>query len=108
EKTGGKLASIIGRYYAMDRDKRWERVKKAYDLLVFGKGKSATDAVKSITESYAEGITDEFIEPITMTNSEGKPVATLEKDDIIIFFNFRTDRGRQLTEVLTQKNYEGF
>ena len=108
EKTGGKLASIIGRYYAMDRDKRWERVKKAYDLLVFGKGTASIDAVKSIEKSYAEGITDEFIEPIVMTTSEGKPVATIEKDDVVIFFNFRTDRGRQLTEVLTQKDYEKF
>ena len=106
--TGGKLASIIGRYYAMDRDKRWERVKKAYDLLRFGIGKPSTDAVKSIETSYAEGISDEFIEPIVMTTSEGKPVATIEKDDVVIFFNFRTDRGRQLTEVLTQKDYEGF
>ena len=108
EKTGGKLASIIGRYYAMDRDKRWERVKKAYDLLVFGKGKPSTNALKSIEESYADGITDEFIEPIVMTTSEGKPVATIEKDDVVIFFNFRTDRGRQLTEVLTQKDHESF
>ena len=108
EKTGGKLASIIGRYYAMDRDKRWERVKKAYDLLVFGKGKPSTNALKSIEESYADGITDEFIEPIVMTTSEGKPVATIEKNDVVIFFNFRTDRGRQLTEVLTQKDHESF
>ncbi|MAP79760.1 MAG: phosphoglycerate mutase (2,3-diphosphoglycerate-independent) [Aequorivita sp.] len=108
EKTGGRLASIIGRYYAMDRDKRWERVKKAYDLLRFGKGKPSKNAVKSIDNSYAEGITDEFIEPIVMTNSEGKPVATIDQDDVVIFFNFRTDRGRQLTEVLTQKDYESF
>ena len=108
EKTGGKLASIVGRYYAMDRDKRWERVKKVYDLLVFGKGKPSQDAVKSIEENYAEGITDEFIEPIVMTTSKGKPVATIEKDDVVIFFNFRTDRGRQLTEVLSQKDHEDF
>ncbi|MCG2418173.1 2,3-bisphosphoglycerate-independent phosphoglycerate mutase [Aequorivita sp. F47161] len=108
KNTGGKLASIIGRYYAMDRDKRWERVKKAYDLLRFGKGKPSKNAVKSIEASYAEGITDEFIEPITMTNPEGKPVATIDKDDVVIFFNFRTDRGRQLTEVLTQKDYEPY
>lgn len=107
-KTGGKLASIIGRYYAMDRDKRWERVKKTYDLLRFGIGKPSHDATKSIEESYAEGISDEFIEPIVITTTEGKPVATIEKDDVVIFFNFRTDRGRQLTEVLTQKDYEGF
>ncbi|CAM3515186.1 2,3-bisphosphoglycerate-independent phosphoglycerate mutase [Aequorivita lipolytica] len=108
EKTGGKLASIIGRYYAMDRDKRWERVKKAYDLLVFGKGKPSHNAVKSIGESYADGISDEFIEPIVMTTADGKPVANIEKDDVVIFFNFRTDRGRQITEVLTQKDHEIF
>ena len=102
--TNGKLASVIGRYYAMDRDKRWERVKKAYDLLVFGKGKTSTNAVQSIKDSYAENITDEFIEPIVLTENE-KPVATIEKDDVVIFFNFRTDRGRQLTEVLTQQDF---
>ncbi len=108
EKTGGKLASIIGRYFAMDRDKRWERVRKAYDLLVFGKGKPSQNAEKSIEESYAEGVSDEFLEPIVMTTSEGKPIATIQKDDVMIFFNFRTDRGRQLTEVLTQKDHEDF
>lgn len=108
DKTGGKLASIIGRYYGMDRDKRWERVKKAYDLLRFGIGKASQNAINSITESYAEGITDEFIEPIVMTNSENRPIATIEEDDVVVFFNFRTDRGRQLTEVLTQKDYEPF
>lgn len=106
EKTGGKLASIIGRYYAMDRDKRWERVKKTYDMLCFGIGKPSHNALKSIEESYTEGITDEFIEPIVMTTSEGKPIATIEKDDVVLFFNFRTDRGRQLTEVLTQKDHD--
>lgn len=108
EITGGKLASIIGRYYGMDRDKRWERVKKAYDLLVFGKGQPSKNAIKSIEESYAKGITDEFIEPITMTDLIGKPITTIDKDDVVIFFNFRTDRGRQLTEVLTQKDHETF
>lgn len=107
-KTGGKLATIIGRYFGMDRDRRWERVKKTYDLLRFGIGKPSHNAVKSIEESYAEGISDEFIEPIAMTTFEGKPVATIEKDDVVIFFNFRTDRGRQITEVLTQKDYEQF
>jgi len=102
--TNGKLASVIGRYFAMDRDKRWERVKKAYDLLVFGKGEKSTNAVQSIKDSYAENVTDEFIEPIVLTENE-KPVATIEKDDVVIFFNFRTDRGRQLTEVLTQKDF---
>ncbi len=108
EKTGGKLASIIGRYYAMDRDKRWERTRKAYDLLRFGTGKPSRNALESIEESYAAGITDEFIEPIAITNSEGKPLATINKDDVVIFFNFRTDRGRQLTEALTQKDFEAF
>ncbi len=108
KKTGGKLASIIGRYYAMDRDKRWERVRKAYDLLRFGKGKPSHNAIKSIEESYAEGITDEFIEPICMVSEDGSPIATIDKDDVVIFFNFRTDRGRQLTEALTQKDHEDF
>lgn len=106
--NNGKLASIIGRYYAMDRDRRWERVKKAYDLLCKGIGKPSTDAVKSIEESYKEGVTDEFINPIVMTNPDGTPVATIQNDDVVIFFNFRTDRGRQLTEVLTQKDYQEF
>jgi len=106
-QTTGKLASVIGRYYAMDRDKRWERVKKAYDLLVFGKGTHSTNAIKSIEASYAEGITDEFIEPIVLTENN-KPIATISENDVVIFFNFRTDRGRELTEVLTQKNYEDF
>lgn len=106
--TGAKLASIIGRYYAMDRDRRWERVKKTYDLLLFGKGSPSTDAVKSIAESYEMGVSDEFLEPICMVDFNGNPIATIEKDDVVIFFNFRTDRGRQLTEVLTQKNHEDF
>ena len=104
QKTNGKLASIIGRYYAMDRDKRWGRVKKAYDLLVFGKGQHSTNAVQSIKDSYAQNVTDEFIEPIVLTEND-KPVATIEKDDVVIFFNFRTDRGRQLTEALTQQDF---
>lgn len=97
-----QLASIIGRYYAMDRDRRWERVRLAYDLLVNGKGTPSLDAVKSVEESYAAGVTDEFIQPIVMTGTDGQPLATLQPDDVVIFFNFRTDRGRQLTEVLTQ------
>ena len=107
-KTGGKLASIIGRYYAMDRDKRWKRVKKTYDLLRFGTGKPSHNAIRSIEESYAAGITDEFIEPIVMTDDQNNPIALIEKDDVVIFFNFRTDRGRQLTEVLTQKDHKDF
>ncbi len=106
-QTGGKLASVIGRYYAMDRDKRWERVKKAYDLLVYGKGEATENAVESIAKSYDTGITDEFIEPIAVTRN-GIPLATLAENDVVIFFNFRTDRGRELTEVLTQKDHPEF
>ncbi len=105
--TTGKLASVIGRYYAMDRDKRWERVKKVYDLLVLGKGETSTDVIKSIEESYYKNITDEFIEPIVITENN-IPIVTIEKDDVIIFFNFRTDRGRQLTYVLTQQSFEDY
>jgi len=97
-----KLASIVGRYYAMDRDRRWERVKLAYDLLVHGLGIPSTNAVDSIQESYNAGETDEFIKPIVMTDENTNPVAVIEEDDVVIMFNFRTDRGRQLTEVLTQ------
>ncbi|MDH7445069.1 2,3-bisphosphoglycerate-independent phosphoglycerate mutase [Aquimarina sp. 2201CG14-23] len=97
----GKLASVVGRYYAMDRDKRWERVKLAYDLLVQGIGEASTDASESIQKNYDNNITDEFIKPIVMQEN-GVPVATIKKDDVIIFFNFRTDRGRELTEMLSQ------
>jgi len=100
--THVKLASIIGRYYAMDRDKRWERVKLAYDLIVNGAGTPSTNAVASIQEAYSEGITDEFIKPTIMTTDGTTPVAVIEPDDVVIFFNFRTDRGRELTEVLSQ------
>lgn len=100
-----KLASIIGRYYAMDRDKRWERVKKAYDLIVNGTGTHAKDAVQAIKDSYAKNITDEFIEPVVITDQDDHPTATIKEGDVVIFFNFRTDRGRQLTEVLTQKDH---
>ena len=102
-----KLASIIGRYYAMDRDKRWERVKKAYDLIVNGAGTHATDPVAAIKDSYSKNITDEFIEPIVIADKDDHPTATIKEGDVVIFFNFRTDRGRQLTEVLTQKDHPG-
>lgn len=107
ERSTGKLASVVGRYFAMDRDKRWERVKKAYDLLIFGKGSASTNASESILKSYAEGVTDEFIEPIVMTQN-GKPVTTISEGDVIIFFNFRTDRGRELTEVLSQQDHSEY
>lgn len=100
-----KLASVVGRYYAMDRDKRWERIAKAYHLLVEGKGIHSTDAVKSVEASYANNITDEFIEPIVMVDKDSHPIAKIAADDVVIFFNFRTDRGRELTQVLSQDNY---
>jgi len=100
-----RLASIVGRYYAMDRDKRWERVKEAYDLLVHGTGTSSQDAVASLEASYAQGVTDEFIKPIVMTDAQGAPVATLADGDVVVFFNFRTDRGRELTQVLSQEAF---
>lgn len=103
--TSVKLASVIGRYYAMDRDKRWERVKQAYDLLVHANGAHSKDAVKSIEENYANNVTDEFLPPIVMTNDNDEPLVTIKEGDVIIFFNFRTDRGRQLTEVLSQKDH---
>ena len=106
--TSVKLASVIGRYYGMDRDKRWERVKQAYDLVVLGTGTHSKDAVKSIKENYSQGITDEFLPPIVLTNDHDEPMATIKEGDVVIFFNFRTDRGRQLTEVLSQKDHLDF
>lgn len=103
--TSVKLASVIGRYYAMDRDKRWERVKLAYDLLVNGTGTPSRDIVQSMEESYANNSTDEFIDPLIMVDAEGKPRATIKENDVVIFFNFRTDRGRELTEALSQKDF---
>ena len=102
--TPVKIASVIGRYYAMDRDNRWERVKKAYDLLVKGEGKPASDLVKAVEESYQDGVTDEFILPIIHVNEKGQPIATIKPGDAVIFYNFRTDRGRELTKVLTQED----
>ena len=100
----GQVASVIGRYFAMDRDKRWERVQKAYDLLVHGKGTPSQDALASLQASYDAGVTDEFVEPIVMTEPNGQPLATIQPGDAVLFFNFRTDRGRQLTHVLTQQD----
>lgn len=105
QKTTGKLVSIIGRYYAMDRDKRWERVKLAYDLLVNGKGLKVKNFGKAIQESYDNNITDEFIKPIVKVDEKDKPVTTIKENDVVIYFNFRTDRGRELTQVLSQENF---
>ena len=101
-KSTGSLATIIGRYYAMDRDKRWERVKLAYELLVHGKGESFTSGTEAMQLSYDNNITDEFIMPLVAVGKDGKPVATLSDGDAVIFFNFRNDRAREITQVLTQ------
>ena len=108
KSTTGELASVTGRYYAMDRDNRWERVKLAYDALVNGIGEYSTNATANIQKSYDNKITDEFIKPIIMVDENNKPKASIKKDDVVIFFNFRTDRGRQLTEVLSQNNNEEY
>lgn len=106
--TSVKLATITGRYYAMDRDKRWERIKIAYDAIVNGIGIRTKNVLKTIQSSYEENISDEFIKPIIALNKNEQPVATIKEDDVVIFFNFRTDRGRQLTEALTQKDFHEF
>ena len=105
DKTTGKLASIIGRYYAMDRDKRWERVKLAYDLLVNGKGDKTTDPLTAVQQSYDSNTTDEFIKPIAVTDDQGKPLGVIREGDVVLCFNFRTDRGREITQVLTQEDF---
>lgn len=104
QKTGGQLATIVGRYYAMDRDKRWERVKLAYDLLVHGIGEKTTDPLDAIRRSYEKNVTDEFILPIAVQNANGK-VNTIQDGDVVVCFNFRTDRGRQITQALTQQDF---
>ena len=103
--TTGKIATVSGRYYAMDRDKRWERVKLAYDALVKGAGEKATDALAAIENSYAAGITDEFIKPTVIAGSDQLPLATIQDGDYALCFNFRTDRCREITEVLTQQDF---
>jgi 2,3-bisphosphoglycerate-independent phosphoglycerate mutase len=105
QKTTGKLASIIGRYYAMDRDKRWERVKLAYDVMVKGEGVKTSDALKAIQQSYDNNVTDEFIKPVVMVDQNQQPVGLIREGDVVLCFNFRTDRGREITEVLTQKDF---
>lgn len=102
ETNGGTIASIIGRYYAMDRDKRWERVKKAYDLMVYGTGTPITNPVAAMEASYAAGTTDEFIEPMVCVDEQGLPKGTIQEGDVVIFFNFRNDRAKELSIVFTQ------
>lgn len=107
-QTGGKIASVIGRYYAMDRDKRWERVKLAYDLLVKGIGEKSSNILETVKKSYEQGVTDEFLKPICATNADGNIVATIQEGDVVLCFNFRTDRGREITQVLTQTDFPDF
>lgn len=102
--SNGKIASLIGRYYGMDRDKRWERIKEAYDLFVHGKGEATKNVVDSIQKSYENNITDEFIKPIVVTDDFGKPIGNINENDVVICFNFRTDRLREMTIVLTQQD----
>lgn len=108
QQTTGKLASVIGRYYAMDRDKRWERVKLAYDVMVNGIGIETTDVISLIEKFYAEGISDEFLKPIVCLKDGHLPVATIDEEDVVFCFNFRTDRGREITEVLSQQDFPDF
>ena len=100
----GKIASVSGRYYAMDRDKRWERIKLAYDALVTGTGEKATDAIAAVENSYGKNVTDEFIKPTVIVAEDQKPLAVIKDGDVAICFNFRTDRCREITQVLTQIN----
>ncbi len=104
DQTTGAIATVIGRYYAMDRDKRWERIKLAYDALTAGKGHKTRDLNSAIESSYAEGTTDEFIKPIVQVDKEEAPLAKIEPGDVVICFNFRTDRCRQMTQALTQED----
>lgn len=107
EDSPVQIASIIGRYFAMDRDNRWERIAKAYDLLISGKGEPANSAQEAIRASYQEEVTDEFIQPISL-QKQGQPVATIQEGDVVICFNFRTDRCREITQALTQKDFPEF
>ena len=106
--TKAQIATVTGRYYAMDRDRRWQRIAKAYNAMVNGQGHPATDLLKAIRESYDRGVSDEFIEPIVHVDPQGRPVGKIEPGDVVIFFNFRTDRGRQLTRALSQEDFPDY
>ncbi len=108
EKGLGKIATISGRFYAMDRDKRWQRVQKAYDAMVKGEGEKSTSAIKAVEESYQKELFDEFIVPTVICNSNGEPVAKIEENDSVIFFNFRPDRAREITRAIVDPNFDGF
>ena len=105
--SNGKIATLIGRYYGMDRDKRWERVKESYDLMVHGKGTTATDVIQAMKDSYAADVTDEFIKPVVFTEN-GKPIGLIQENDVVICYNYRTDRLRETTVVLAQKDMPEF
>jgi 2,3-bisphosphoglycerate-independent phosphoglycerate mutase len=104
KKSNGRVASFIGRYYAMDRDKRWDRIKEAYDLIVSGKGVPAVSITDAMQNSYSNGVTDEFMKPIVVTDENGNAIGKVKEGDVIVFFNFRNDRAKELTIVLTQKD----
>ena len=108
EKGVGKIASIMGRFYAMDRDKRWERIKLAYDALVSGEGEKSATAISAIESSYQKEIFDEFVKPTVITTAEGSPVATISQNDSVIFFNFRPDRARQITRAIVDGSFKEF
>jgi 2,3-bisphosphoglycerate-independent phosphoglycerate mutase len=108
DSSNGRIASLVGRYYAMDRDKRWERVKDAYDLLVHGKGRKTHDILNAIKESYDQDVTDEFIRPVVVVDDQGEPAGIISEGDVVICFNFRTDRLRQMTVALTQMDFPDF
>lgn len=108
EIGAGKIASVVGRYYAMDRDKRWERTKRAYDLLVHGEGERNTDPLNAIKRSYERSLTDEFMEPVVITDDNSQPIGTINEEDAVIFFNFRPDRARQLTRALAVAGFKEF
>tara|TARA_B100001175_G_scaffold316032_1_gene328934 strand:+ start:1756 stop:3276 length:1521 start_codon:yes stop_codon:yes gene_type:complete len=106
--SGGSIASVIGRYYSMDRDERWDRTKKAYDLLINNEGLKTKNLTETINDFYNNGITDEFMKPIVITDKENNPISKVTDNDVIIFFNYRSDRGRQLTSLICEKNNNQF
>lgn len=108
EYAMGRVASLVGRYYAMDRDKRWERTEQAYRLMRYGEGRARRDSVAAIRESYGEGVTDEFVKPIVIVDDTEKPAATIQDGDSVIFFNFRSDRARQITRAFTEDDFTFF
>lgn len=108
KNSNGRVASFVGRYYAMDRDKRWERIREAYDLIVHGKGSRTTDILAAMKASYEMEVTDEFMKPIVVVDEKYEPIGTLKEGDVVVFFNFRNDRAKELTIVLTQKDMPEF